>query len=239
MTIKLDALSKIYTTPKNKVCALLNTTLTITDHSFTIVVGKSGCGKTTLLRLLSGLEVPSSGTIEFSSTKPKIGFVFQEPRLMPWLTVSENIAFSAKTLCSSQSQIPISEISSLLTTLGLTKFAKAYPSQLSGGMAQRVALGRTLLQNPDIILMDEPFSALDYFTRHGLQETLLTLFQKERKTIIFVTHDVEEAILLGERILIMQNGNVTADIPVTIPYPRELSATSVINLRKQILTGIE
>ena len=106
-------------------------------------------------------------------------------------------------------------------------------------MAQRVSLGRTLFQNPDIILMDEPFSALDYFTRRSLQETLLALFQKERKTIIFVTHDVEEAILLGERILIMQNGNVTADIPVPISYPRDLSAPSVINLRKQVLTGIE
>jgi len=239
MAIKLKTLSKIYANPKDKVCALLNATLTFTDHSFNIVVGKSGCGKTTLLRLLSGLEAPSSGTIEFSGAIPKIGFVFQEPRLMPWLTVSENIAFSAKTLCSSQPKIHLPESSSLLTTLGLTKFANAYPSQLSGGMAQRVALGRTLFQNPDIILMDEPFSALDYFTRHGLQETLLTLFQQERKTIIFVTHDVEEAITLGERILIMQNGKVTKDVSVTIPYSRDLSSALVINLRKQILAGIE
>ena len=239
MTIQLNALNKTYIGPNNKVCALSDTTLTFTDHSFNIVVGKSGCGKTTLLRLLSGLELPSSGTIEFGNTRPKIGFVFQEPRLMPWLTVSENISFSSKKNLATKSAISSSNIAALLITLGLSNFSNVYPAQLSGGMAQRVALGRTLFQNPDIILMDEPFSALDYFTRRGLQETLLALFQKERKTIIFVTHDVEEAVLLGERILIMQNGNVTADIPVDIPYPRDLAAALVINLRKQVLTGIE
>ena len=239
MTIQLNALNKTYIGSNNKVCALSDTTLTFTDHSFNIVVGKSGCGKTTLLRLLSGLEPPSSGTIEFGSIMPKIGFVFQEPRLMPWLTVSENISFSSKKNSAKNSAISTANIATLLATLGLSNFSNVYPAQLSGGMAQRVSLGRTLFQNPDIILMDEPFSALDYFTRRGLQETLLALFQKERKTIIFVTHDVEEAVLLGERILIMQNGNVTADIPVDIPYPRDLAAVSVVNLRKQVLTGIE
>ena len=239
MTIQLNGLCKTYFDTNNKIPALLPTTLTLAEHSFNIVVGKSGCGKTTLLRLLSELEPPSSGNIDFGSGNHKIGLVFQEPRLMPWLTVSENIAFSAKNKNEPPSPIVTTGISQLLETLGLANFAKSYPSQLSGGMAQRVALGRTLLQNPDIILMDEPFSALDYFTRHGLQETLLELFQKERKTIVFVTHDVEEAILLGERILIMRNGNVTHDIPVAIPYPRDSSSALVINLRKKILAGIE
>lgn len=239
MAIKLNALNKTYITPNSTITALTPTTLTFTEHSFNIIVGKSGCGKTTLLRLLAGLELPSSGTIVFDKVLPQIGFVFQEPRLMPWLTVAENIAFGVKNMPFTTKETFETSMPLLLTSLGLEKAAQIYPSQLSGGMAQRVALGRTLLQNPDIILMDEPFSALDYFTRHGLQKTLLRLFQKERKTIIFVTHDVEEALLLGERILIMQKGSVTDDISVAIPYQRDLSSPLIINLRKQILNGIE
>jgi sulfonate transport system ATP-binding protein len=123
--------------------------------------------------------------------------------------------------------------------LSLTAFANAYPSQLSGGMAQRTALGRTLFQNPDIILMDEPFGSLDYFTRKGLQETLLRLFKQEKKTIIFVTHDVEEALILGERVLIMKKDSVTGDVDVNLPYPRDAASLELLALRRKILSGIE
>ena len=234
MAIKMEALTKIYSTAEAKVTALAPTTLSFADYSFTTIVGKSGCGKTTLLRLLAGLEKPTAGAVSFSTKNPEIGFVFQEPRLMPWLTVSENIAFATCKGGMSKEKLP-----QLLATLGLSAFAGSYPSELSGGMAQRTSLGRTLFQNPDIILMDEPFGALDYFTRKGLQETLLELFRKERKTIIFVTHDVEEAILLGERVLIMQKGSITGAIPVILSYPRDPAASEVLSLRRQILAGLE
>ena len=158
------------------------------EHSFTCIVGRSGCGKTTLLRLLCGLERPDAGVIEMPAGK-RIAPVFQEPRLMPWLNVGENITLAAQH----DKSLNTGRLPELLKLLELEGTEKLYPNQLSGGMAQRVSLGRTLFYNPDIILMDEPFSALDYFTRQGLQQTLLKLYAEERKTIIFVTHDVEEA----------------------------------------------
>ena len=170
--VRLKQLTKQYSLAGQSFLAVDNVDATIKSGSFTVIVGKSGCGKTTLLRLLSGLEQKSAGEIEWldcqnQSQSPKVGVVFQEPRLMPWLTVRENIAFSrvkTKQSAPGSESASIDGVESTLALLGLTPFRDAYPNQLSGGMAQRVSLGRTLYYNPDLILMDEPFGALDYFT---------------------------------------------------------------------------
>ena len=252
--------------------------LEIQPYTFTCIVGKSGCGKTTLLRLLAGLETPDSDTYIkanesgsdstisnrnnltnaannnrsscISGLPAKTAPVFQEPRLMPWLTVKENIMFALKGDTATNGQasrmkntnsIAPSVASSedrceqLLKELELTEAADLYPAQLSGGMAQRVSLGRTLFYDPDLILMDEPFSALDYFTRRNLQEMVRRLFQHQQKTILFVTHDVEEALLLGDRILVMENGGIKADIPATLPFPRKAADPSLQEMRQRIL----
>lgn len=234
MLLNITALTKTYTISGKLIIALNTVDLTFSENSFTCIVGKSGCGKTTLLRLLSGLEPATSGTIDYGKAA-KIGFVFQEPRLMPWLTVNANIAFAAKN----DPSLPAAPDEKLLELLGLKAFQHSFPAQLSGGMAQHTALGRTLFQNPDLILMDEPFSALDYFTRRSLQQMLLNLFQQQKKSVIFVTHDVEEALLLGQRILVMQEGRIKIDQRIDMEYPRQQASLSFQQLRLQILSAIE
>ena len=234
MLLNITALTKTYTISGKLITALNTVDLTFSENSFTCIVGKSGCGKTTLLRLLSGLEPATSGTIDYGKAA-KIGFVFQEPRLMPWLTVNANIAFAVKN----DPSLPAAPDEKLLELLGLKAFQHSFPAQLSGGMAQRTALGRTLFQNPDLILMDEPFSALDYFTRRSLQQMLLNLFQQQKKSVIFVTHDVEEALLLGQRILVMQEGRIKIDQRIDMEYPRQQASLSIHVVRLLILSAIE
>lgn len=208
--------------------------LQINFGSFTCIVGKNGCGKTTLLRLLAGLEHPTKGSI--SSLPRKISLVFQDPRLLPWLTVTENIALARK----GRKQPPNQKnsragLAQLLEDLELSETADFYPNQLSGGMAQRVSLGRALFYDADLILMDEPFSALDYFTRQHLQKLVLRLFQYSRKTIVFVTHDVEEALLLGDRLLVMETGSIKADLSLAFPRPRTAADPEFQLMRQKIL----
>lgn len=228
-SLQVRGICKAYGTKQ----ALQPTNESFQEHSFTCIVGRSGCGKTTLLRLLCGLEKSDAGIIELPAGK-RIAPVFQQPRLMPWLNVAENITLSARH----HRELDIARLPELLRLLELEGTERLYPNQLSGGMAQRVSLGRTLFYNPDIILMDEPFSALDYFTRQGLQQTLLRLYAEERKTIIFVTHDVEEALLLGDRVLIMDNGRVCESLPVKLPRPRQAADADFQLLRQKILQAL-
>lgn len=220
-----------------KIEVLKNINLVVEDKSFVTIIGKSGCGKTTLLRILCGLEEKTLGSFEFTNCNQnedkKIGIVFQEPRLMPWLTVKENMAISLMN-CNDKEYVD-EIVNSNLELLGLYKFRNAYPSQISGGMAQRVSLGRTLCYNPQIILMDEPLGALDAFTRRNLQKELIDIFVKKNKTIIFVTHDVEEAIYLGQKVVIMNLGSNVKEIPVKLKYYRNTEDIEFFNLRKKIL----
>ena len=232
--IRIEKLLKSYQVEERTITALNNISLDLEVGELTVLLGPSGCGKTTLLRILAGLEQPTCGEVKIPSgvdgASLKFGVVFQEPRLMPWLTVAENISFGSELPGDS------AQVQEILCLLGLEGFSKAYPRQLSGGMAQRAALGRTLFQNPDVILMDEPFAALDYLTRTNLQDELLELFIRQKKTILFVTHDVEEAAYLAQRVLVMRKGEWVLDEKLEGEYPRERHDPMLAGIRQKLLT---
>lgn len=212
-----------------EVRALANVDLTIEEGEFLVLLGPSGCGKTTLLRLLGGLEAPSSGSIEFESSssihqdRSPIGFVFQEATLMPWRTALGNVELSAEL-----SGIPAAERRerglALLNLVGLNNFADKYPRELSGGMQQRVSLARALAHDPPLLLMDEPFGALDAQTRDAMNVELQRIWLESRKTAVFVTHSIQEAVFLADRIVLMATspGHIQSITEVNFPRPRSI-----------------
>ncbi|WP_187393492.1 ABC transporter ATP-binding protein [Bacillus sp. E214] len=209
---------------------LKNVNVEFPQNSISVILGKSGCGKTTLLRILANLEQCDAGEVSINSNE-KISFVFQEPRLMPWLPVSKNITFGLE-----KQKINDVEIEELMNLIGLKKFEKAYPHQLSGGMQQRVALARALAYDPSIILMDEPFAALDYFTREAMQKELIRINQLKKKSIIFVTHSIEEAIAIGQNIFVVNEGRIHAQFNLEqYEYPRDVLSPSLIEIKKNII----
>ena len=241
--VNICSLAKTYHIKSAPIAALTDVDLDIADGSFVTVVGKSGCGKSTLLRLICGLESMTSGEILFntegkvqSSARARVNMVFQEPRLMPWLTVDQNMAVGL--IRETDKQKSQATVNQFLDMMGLKKFKDAYPSQISGGMAQRVSLGRMLCYNPDLILMDEPFGALDAFTRRNLQKLLIDIFREQQKTILFVTHDVDEAVFLGQKVVIIEAGRIRRQVPVDLPYPREMASHAFFQLREDIMTTI-
>jgi sulfonate transport system ATP-binding protein len=236
--VEVNGIVKEYSLGGRQVGALSGVSFVMEGSTLVTIVGKSGCGKTTLLRVICGLEPATEGGVLFTDdtflqTSPKVSIVFQEPRLMPWLTVEENVAFS---LAKERDRDLVKERAArYLKLLGLTEFKDAYPSQISGGMAQRVALGRTLCFDPDVILMDEPFGALDAFTRRNLQLELVNIFLSQKKTILFVTHDVDEAVFLGQRILVLDRGRLVKEMAVNLEYPRNPLSSECYRLREEIL----
>jgi NitT/TauT family transport system ATP-binding protein len=209
---------------RNGTEALVGVDLTVGRQSFVSLLGPSGCGKSTLLRIIAGLSEPTTGRIRWGapSNAPHIGFVFQEPTLMPWATVAENV-FLPLRLASQRRDAAASRISETLTALGLAGFEGAYPRELSGGMRMRVSIARALVTNPELLLLDEPFAALDEITRFKLNEDLLRLWQQHRWTVVFVTHSVFESVFLADRIVVMtpRPGRIARDHAITLPYPRD------------------
>ena len=206
--------------------ALAGLDLTVGRHEFVSLLGPSGCGKSTALRLIAGLGRPSAGRIELAaeSTAGEVGFVFQEPTLLPWATVFDNVWLPLRLRGQSRrSAAPA--IESVLARVGLDQFGQAYPRELSGGMRMRVSIARALVTGPKLLLMDEPFAALDEITRLKLNNDLLTLWQSQSWTVVFVTHSVYELVYLSQRILVMaaRPGRIVADLPVSAPYPRDES----------------
>jgi len=206
------------------VLALDGIELRVAAGEIVAIVGTTGSGKSTLLRLIGGLDRPSEGHIHINGRavegpRPEIGFVFQEPRLMPWLTVAGNARFGIAHLPRAE-QERLS--AAALHKVGLDRFAHAYPRQLSGGMAQRAAIARALVTEPEILLLDEPFSALDAFTRVKLQDHLLSLWETDRRTLILVTHDIEEAVALADRVIVLRGhpGRVRRDFRIELTRPR-------------------
>jgi len=241
--VKVCNISKTYSTPWGNIDVLNDISFSCRQGEFISIVGSSGSGKTTLLRIIAGLERPTSGTVflagnEIVAPNKDIGFVFQDLRLFPWLTVEKNIILSMEKRESKEKTKEVLE--QILALVGLTKFRKAYPNELSGGMAQRVAIARALACNPKILLLDEPFSALDVQTRSRLQKELVQIWEKTNKTIILVTHDITEALILSQKLIVLScsPGTIRMFQEVSFSYPRNPDSFDFISLKKKIINMI-
>jgi sulfonate transport system ATP-binding protein len=218
--LEINALSKRFDSGP----ALEAIELSVNAGEIVAILGTSGAGKSTLLRLVGGIEPPSGGEVRLegkvvTGPSPKLGFIFQEPRLMPWLRVRDNVAFGLGTLPRAERRV---RADAALDRVGLTDAADSWPRQLSGGMAQRVAIARALVTRPEVLLLDEPFSALDAFTRLSLQEHLLGIWRTDRPTMLFVTHDIDEALMLADRVVVLlgRPGKIRRDERIDLPRPR-------------------
>jgi len=240
--LMISDLNKTFVAPVGEIIALNNIQLNVPKGELVTIIGPSGCGKSTLLKIVAGLDTQYTGTVLLNSkpiTGPSIekGFIFQEPRLFPWLTVEKNIAANL----SLRDPVVRRKVEELIELVRLKGFEKSYPRELSGGMAQRVAIARALLRNPDVLLLDEPFGALDAFTRSHLQEVLLDIWQRNGTTMLFVTHDLDEAVFLGERVVIMnpRPGHIRSILSIDLPFPRKRSGSAFQEMRRLVLNEFE
>ncbi len=224
--ISIQGVTKIYSGKRGEITALKDLSLDVKDGELLVVVGASGCGKTTLLNLVAGFEAPTRGRIlldgePVTGITPECGMIFQHYALFPWKTVQDNVEFGLKMKGMSKKERR-QRAARFIDMVGLKGFESSYPHHLSGGMKQRVSIARSLANNPKVMLLDEPFAALDAMTRQVLQEQLVRIYEKHRKTIIFITHSIDEALLLSSRIVVMtaRPGRIAQEIVNDLPYPR-------------------
>ena len=238
--LSLEHLSKTYADGTR---ALSDINLFVRESEIVALIGGSGCGKTTLLRLVAGLDRASAGAIRLDDEAidgphPAVGIVFQEPRLLPWLSVADNVAFGIAHLNASERR---ARVDHALEKTGLSEHARRWPRDLSGGQQQRVAIARAFVTNPKVLLLDEPFSALDAFTRASLHEHLLGLWEETRPTVVLVTHDVQEAVTLADRAIVMQPkpGRIFDELPLTLSRPRDRTGLPFETSVRRVLTALD
>ena len=242
ISLSLSEVGRTFEGANGPVVALENVNLSIAPGEFVSLVGPSGCGKSTLLRAIAGLDREFSGEIladDVPVRGPDLsrGIVFQEPRLFPWLPLTENVGFGLRGSRGART----ARVRELISLVGLAGFEKAYPHQLSGGMAQRAAIARALAPSPGVLLLDEPFGALDAFTRMRLQDALQDIWLAQRTTAILVTHDIEEAIDLGQRVVVMspRPGRIRRVVEIDLPYPRDRATERFTAYRREILAEFD
>jgi NitT/TauT family transport system ATP-binding protein len=238
--LDVRGVGKIYTLNEQRIEALRDANLTVRKGEFVCLIGASGCGKSTLLRIVAGFEAPSAGTAlmwdkPIGEPAPDRGMVFQDYGLFPWLTVRENIGFGPASRGRPKAEVR-ETVERFVSLVGLNRFADAYPHQLSGGMKQRVAIARVLANDAEIVLMDEPFGALDAMTRERLQDELLDLWQRTGLTVLFVTHSIEEAIFLADRVVVMEPGpgRIASEHRIELPRPRDVSSPEFNDVRREL-----
>jgi ABC-type nitrate/sulfonate/bicarbonate transport system ATPase subunit len=242
--IEIRAVHKEFAKGERRVVALEDIELTVAEREFVAILGPSGCGKSTLLNMVAGFDLPTRGSVKVAgeaivAPAPTRGVVFQEPALFPWLTVMDNVVFGPKTLGQSAARYR-ARAAQIIEQVGLSGFEASYPAELSGGMRQRVGIARVLIMEPKVLLMDEPFGSLDAQTRTLMQELLLALWERHQQTVLFITHDIEEAVLLADRVCVMtaRPGRIKKSMEVRMPRPRsiELTTSPEFNaLRREVL----
>ncbi|MBB3110599.1 sulfonate transport system ATP-binding protein [Paenibacillus phyllosphaerae] len=240
--LEIERVNKTFYGEQGTTPVLQSVSLAVHEGDFTTIIGPSGCGKSTLLKIIAGLDLSYEGSVQLRGKRierptQEKGFIFQEHRLFPWMTVEQNIA-ADRSLRDPGVRKAVDELIELVKLGG---FERAYPRQLSGGMAQRVAIARALLRQPEVLLLDEPFGALDAFTRGHMQEALLDIWQTNQTAMVLVTHDIDEAVFLSTRVVVMdaRPGTIKAIVPIDLPYPRSRTSRAFTELRTLVLNRLD